>query len=815
MAITNQIVTLLIIICSAHFSMAKNNSIKGVITEENGTPIPFVSVAIMNTSIGVATDAYGNFELQNIDSNKITLSAHCLGFEKAEYKVDLDETNMIHIILKSKSLQLNEVLISGDGKARQIERSGFAVSSIDTKEMQIQSAEINEILDQTPGLRVRRDGGMGSKTSYNINGLSGSSVRIFIDGVPMESFGSSYSVNSIPVSLIERIDVYKGVVPTELGNDAMGGAINIITKQPEDHDGQSHALSASYSAGSFNSHRADIMGSHINANNRLTLRYSGFYNYSDNDYWVWSDDIKIKDYDEYLPNGERNPDFLTVIKTGEKVRRFNDAYESYGAKFDVGVSQTAWADQFFVSVNISSDYKERQHGPRMLTPYGERFSEGWTVAPSINYTKKDLFTEGFRIAANLQYAKSQQSTIDTTLNTYDWYGNLVPDIGGVSPIAGEAKTATLNIDDNHNYIGRLMVGYDINPNHTFGINASFNNYFRSSDDELQAAETRSYNSESIVMKSITGLNYQNQLFNRRWKNTAFAKYYYSYLEQNKIELVDQVLDTIHNERPSDYWGYGATTTFAITPRVRVNASAEKAIRLVSTNEVFGSISDEVVESVDLEPEKSLNINVGGMFQVVDYGQHKAEINTNFFFRNTYDRIRRSIIVVSDESYSYHENIGHVQSKGIELQIDYSFRRTWQVMLQGYYLDSRFMEQYADNGAENDHYLAREPNIPYLTSSAKLGYMKPDLFRSNDQLSINWYSAYIHTFHYDWDMIGKDNKPIVPAQFINDLSIAYRFSNQRLSISADGKNIFNKLAFDNYAVQKPGRAIYLKMAYTIL
>ena len=47
----------------------------------------------------------------------------------------------------------------------------------------------------------------------------------------MDYFGSSYSINNFPVSLVDRIDVYKGVVPVELGSDALGGAINLVTSQ--------------------------------------------------------------------------------------------------------------------------------------------------------------------------------------------------------------------------------------------------------------------------------------------------------------------------------------------------------------------------------------------------------------------------------------------------------------------------------------------------------------------------------------------------------------------------------------------------------
>src|SRR5690606_32613577 len=98
----------------------------------------------------------------------------------------------------------------------------------------------------------------------------------------MEYFGSSYTVNNLPTSLIKRIDVYKGVVPVDLGADALGGAINVVS----DNKNKSF-LEASYGYGSFNTHQAVIHGQYTNPTNNLTARLSGFYTYSDNNYKVW------------------------------------------------------------------------------------------------------------------------------------------------------------------------------------------------------------------------------------------------------------------------------------------------------------------------------------------------------------------------------------------------------------------------------------------------------------------------------------------------------------------------------------------------
>src|SRR5690606_10069398 len=98
--------------------------------------------------------------------------------------------------------------------------------------------------------------------------------KIFIDGIPISSYGPSFSLNSIPTSMIERIEVFKGVVPSQLSDDALGGAVNVILKSA-----MKNMLTTSYSYGSFNTHQFNLNGGYRNPKNGFTARASGFYNY--------------------------------------------------------------------------------------------------------------------------------------------------------------------------------------------------------------------------------------------------------------------------------------------------------------------------------------------------------------------------------------------------------------------------------------------------------------------------------------------------------------------------------------------------------
>src|SRR5690606_13117751 len=92
------------------------------------------------------------------------------------------EKKHIDIALNNSDYQtLEEVLIQSKTVKQKIEEKGFAVGVIETKGVALQSVQVNELLDRTAGVRVRQSGGLGSQANYILNGMSGNSVKIFID----------------------------------------------------------------------------------------------------------------------------------------------------------------------------------------------------------------------------------------------------------------------------------------------------------------------------------------------------------------------------------------------------------------------------------------------------------------------------------------------------------------------------------------------------------------------------------------------------------------------------------------------------------
>src|SRR5690606_32970997 len=141
----------------------------------------------------------------------------------------------------------------------------------------------NELLDRTVGVRVRQNGGIGSQVEYNLNGLSGSAVGLFLDGIEISTYGSSFNLNNIPPAMIERIEVYKGVLPSHLTRGYVGGAINVVLQK----EATQNNISRAPSYGSFNTFQTDLGATFRDKKSGFSIRASGFYTYTDNSFTTW------------------------------------------------------------------------------------------------------------------------------------------------------------------------------------------------------------------------------------------------------------------------------------------------------------------------------------------------------------------------------------------------------------------------------------------------------------------------------------------------------------------------------------------------
>lgn len=124
--------------------------------------------------------------------------------------------------LTNGTVQLQEVVITGRNEARKLRESGMPVSVMTAKELQGTASSMNDVLARVAGVTIRNTGGVGSASRLSVRGLEGKRLGLFIDETALGQISNFITLNDIPIDMIERIEVYKGIVPYKFGGSALG-----------------------------------------------------------------------------------------------------------------------------------------------------------------------------------------------------------------------------------------------------------------------------------------------------------------------------------------------------------------------------------------------------------------------------------------------------------------------------------------------------------------------------------------------------------------------------------------------------------------
>lgn len=772
-------------------------TLSGQVHSEDGEAV-VATIYLKNTSIKTTSDFEGRFSLK-ASSEKQTIVVTALGYKKYEKVIDtFGGTRNLKIVLRPVQTELGTATVVGKTESRQEREQGFALSTVKTQKATLNNNETSELLNRASGVKLRQSGGVGSEIQYNINGLSGNSIRIFIDGVPMANYGSSFSVSSLPPSMIERIDVYKGVIPAHLADDALGGAINIVLKKSTQK-----AFTTSYTYGSLNTHKWDMNANYRDSKSGFTVQGSAFFNHSDNNYKVWGDKIKVTD-----------PQTGKVERI--KAERFHDAYQSKGVHFNTGFTRVKWADAFLLGFIYSDMRKEIQHGATMEVVYGNRHSKQHTYMGKLQYEKDDLLP-GLDLSAHATYASGVRTVVDTIPYMYTWEGKVMTDING-NPIlwkkgGGEAGQATLAANHEKTLTGRLRLSYEFLPAQHLSLNFLHNRFTRDVKDPYLTAAEQRFMDTRYLNKSVASVAYDGKFLDDRLQANLFYKYYYQSVKLADPLMQNGVFVERKIARDIDNHGAGGAFSFRLTPKVMLTGSAEYATRLPGITELLGNTTENIESTYELKPEKSVNLNIGALLGTFQMGKHGLEADVNVFFRDIKDMIQKSLTNQTDEMYGY-ENLGKIRSKGVDLDLRYNFDHRLSSEFKISYTDSRFNLRYDKHGTQYIYYKNRLRNEPYLTFDWETDYTAHDWFLRGSKTSFNYHLGYVHQFYRNWESLGGAGKAVIPTQVTHDIGMVYTFPKPRVSLAFDVKNLFNEQVFDNWALQKPGRMFFVKLTYAL-
>ncbi len=225
----------LFLLLTPAFSFAQD--IKGFVYENKGNkPVAHANIYISGTNIGTVSGNDGSFILHLGKTGKTTLLVSHIAYQSISQMLSIPATGLQNIIfrLDPRTTELEETVITATRTKRNIDEIPASVRLITAEQIiEMPSETVDDLLRTEASINVDRKNGIFSKNaSVNMRGLNSSArTLVMLDGVPLnKADGGGVNWNRINTESIDRIEVIKGPGSAMYGGNAMGGVINVITK---------------------------------------------------------------------------------------------------------------------------------------------------------------------------------------------------------------------------------------------------------------------------------------------------------------------------------------------------------------------------------------------------------------------------------------------------------------------------------------------------------------------------------------------------------------------------------------------------------
>lgn len=752
--------------------------IAGVVIDDAGEePLPGVTLFIEELKRGVVADKHGEFAFSDIPATAYTLTVKFMGYHTQTLKITAgkDDARKTVVRLKAKSRSLEEVIVTGKSEARRIREQAMPVSVISMKQLQGTVSDVQEILAKTVGVAIRSSGGVGSTSRLSVRGLEGKRIGFFIDETPLNDQSDFIDLNDIPIDMIDRIEIYKGVVPAKFGGSSMGGAVNLVIKEYPDR-----YADVSYTLESFNVNKAQTVFKRNLRNAGLVFGIGGGYTYADNSYTMDSPYVK-----------------------GLKIKRNHDNFR----KLILGGSIKArkwWFDEVELEPVFIDTYKEIQG---IETDIRQAHTRSRLYVLSNKLEKDNFLLDGLDFDMSTAIAYTQYGLVDTAKVWYDWEGNPYPT---PSPIGGELGTRYASDSDNKKttLINKLNLEYLIGRNHSVSFNSVFtlaDGY--PSDPTKEKSIGKKVDFDSRMRSWVGGLTYDFRTADDRFLNSLTTRiYWYSMKTSYQNIYVSTPVEDISLNKSSV--GFSDAMRYRFTPSFMAKLSGGYDVRIPAENELLGD-GYTITPSEKLLPERNLSVNAGLLYDLTGRHPSNLQIELGGYYMYLKDMIRFTKGILGAQ----YQNFGEMRTLGAELEV----KADIFPFLYGYgnvtYQDLRDVREYEEGSSlPNATKGKRMPNIPYFMANAGVEFHKENLFGGkghNTRLFADM--AFVEEYLYDFE-ITENAKRRIPRSTTVDIGFEHSFMNQRLFVSGKIRNLTNAAVLSEFNRPLPGRSFGIKLRY---
>ena len=767
---------LLCLLCTLTIS-AQKAIVYGQITDDKtGEPIAGAGVSIAKDGKGTIADTNGRYTLNIQGRQQVRLNFQYLGYKTESREIALRDSVCCNIRLKPIDNVLDEVTVTTRSEMRKLRESAMPISVIGQRQLQGTASNINDVLARTVGVTVRNTGGMGSASRISVRGLEGKRMGMYIDETPMSQLSNFVALNDIPTNMIERIEVYKGIVPYKFGGSALGGAVNVVTKEyPPIY------LDFSYEIGSFNTHQVSSVLKRTNRKSGLQFGVGGVVSYAKNNYKMT------------LANLD-----------GRIVERDHDRFNKIMGGMSVKATQW-WFDEMKWELIFM---KTRQEIQGIDLNVREAYNHSTNYVTALTLKRNNFFLDGLDFDFNAGYIIGKYGLCDKAEHRYDWDGKVLPP---VSSFGGEQNNFASDGNNRSNELtAKLNMGYTIDMHHALNLNIYADHNSLHPNDSLMDKSLGFRANFPSKMKTLTvGLSYDLTLFNGRFQNAFTLKEFLFSSHSRSIDIYS-VKEPQPVKTSKNYIGFSNAMRYKFTNDLMLKASFNSEVRIPTSEELIGN-GYSILASPALKPERTSGVNLGLLYRHIKTDGGLIEIELNGFYNQLEDMIRFTPDMIP--TMARYRNFGSVRTKGVELEAKGDICPLLYLYANGTYQDLRDVRKtIPGTEVENPTRNKRIPNVPYLLANFGAELHKENLFGGSGQNTRLLFDAsYIHQYFYDFE-VSKYQERKIPTSMTMDAALEHSFCNDRWTITFKVKNLTDRRIVSELNRPLPGRYIGIKVRY---
>lgn len=752
--------TFLLLLFSLSISAQNTAELIGTVTDKvTHQPLIGADVYIKELNKGVSTDARGQYRLAHLPEGNYTVWFSFLGYQTFGKKISVKGQVRSDVSLKEQAEEISGVTVSGKSIAHQKKEQSMPVTVIDMSNLRGTVSSVQDILLKTVGITLRSSGGVGSSSRISVRGLEGKRIGFFIDELPLGEQTDYIDINDIPVDMIDRIEIYKGVVPARFGGSSLGGAINIVIREYPDK-----YADLSYGYESYNTHKAQGVFKRNLKQRGLVFGIGGGYTSSDNNYT-----------------------FDSPFQEGLRITRNHDKYR----KLIIGGSFKAkkwWFDEVELEPVFVKTYKEIQG---IEYDIREAHSQSLMTGLSNKLEKDNFLTEGLNLDMFNGLVLTKMNFIDKATRRYEWDGSSYPTPSRYGGEAGYNYPSDSD-DKKLTFINKTNLEYILTERYSLNINSVFSMANGTPKDDLKTLSLgKQVNFDSQMRSWISGLTYDFRTLNDVFLNSLTVRHYmYTMHTQMAPLFVPGKYDV--DVSKSDF-GVNNAMRYRFLPSLMGKLSAGYEVRIPSETELLGD-GIAVIPSPDLLPERNLSANLGLLFDLTGKHPTNAQIEMNFFYMYLQDMIRYTAGLIGAQ----YQNFGEMRTLGVEFEAKADVLPSLYLYGNTTYQDLRDTRAYEpESTVPNPTKNKRMPNIPYLMANAGLEFHRENLFGGTGQNTRLFADvAFVEEYYYDFEMTQLQKRRI-PRSTTIDIGFEHSFLNNKVFLSGKVRNITNEKTLSEF------------------